>query len=215
MRPFARSDALIRLGFDHGFGTRTSADATVTGLVLAKQVHGTRLLRAPELAPGSEADALFTSVPDVAVGVVTADCVPLLLVDRERRGVAAVHAGWRGSAAGIAERSTRAFSSAIGADPADLIAVIGPHIGPCCYEVDAPVREAISEPGVFRPAKRPDHYFLDLWELNAQQLVRAGVLRESVFRVGACTACDPGRYLSYRRDGAGGRMLHFVRMSVP
>ena len=93
-----------------------------------------------------------------------------------------------------------------------MVAAIGPHIGPCCYEVDDPVRERIPDDAVFAPASRPGHYMLDLFELNRRQLVRAGVTR--IERVGGCTCCEPERYASYRRSGSGQRMLHWVRMPL-
>ncbi|MEM7213832.1 MAG: laccase domain-containing protein, partial [Pseudomonadota bacterium] len=88
-----------------------------------------------------------------------------------------------------------------------------PHIGACCYEVDEPVRSRIDDESVFEPV-REGHYMLDLFALNHAQLVAAGVPAENIERVGSCTCCTPGRYLSYRRDGSGGRLLHYVRKSV-
>ncbi len=157
------------------------------------------------------ADALVALEPGLAVGVFTADCVPILLAHREGRGVAAVHAGWRGSGAQVARIAARALAESLSCETAELIAAIGPHVGPCCYEVDLPVLRAIEEPVVFAPG-RPGHAQLDLGLLNQLQLLRAGLPVDAITRVGGCTCCDSTRYLSYRRDGAGGRMLHFVRM---
>ena len=140
----------------------------------------------------------------------TADCVPLLIAHPERRFVAAVHAGWRGSADGIAGQVVAELARRTSLAPGDLAVAVGPHIGPCCYEVDDPVRERIDDPGVFTAAGRPGHYMLDLYELNRRQLERAGALR--VERVGGCTACDPAGWPSHRRDASGARMLHWVRL---
>ncbi len=206
-------------------------------LTLATQVHGTGRLRAPLTGPSGQADALYTTEPGTAVGVRTADCVPLLLVDRGRRAVAAIHAGWRGSAAGIAERTVLGLQNELGVEPEAWIVVVGPHIGPCCYEVDEPVRQAVADgrvvsaadrpdlyrldepvrravadPRVFSAADRPGHYFLNLFELNRLQLLRAGVAAERIYRVGDCTYCHGEVYQSYRRDGTAGRMMHYVRM---
>jgi len=205
-------DALAALGIEHGLGTAASQDAQIEGLLTVRQVHGTRVLRVPADEPAAQADALFTEEPGVAVGVRTADCVPILLVDEGRRGVAAVHAGWRGTAAGMAEAAANALATALAVPAERLIAVLGPHIGPCCYEVDDPVRLAVRDTRVFRDAPRRGHYMLDLGELNTLQLLRAGLARERVHRVGGCTHCQPERYASYRRDGTGGRMLNWVRM---
>jgi polyphenol oxidase len=207
---FLHCPELLALGIEHGFGTRLSRDASVPGLVSVKQVHGVEVLRAPLSSEPASADALWTSQPGVAVSVRTADCVPILLVDQRKRGVAAVHAGWRGSAAGIAARAVAVLCRGIGAAPAELRATIGPHIGPCCYEVDRPVLEAIDDAEVFTPA-RPGHAYLNLLELNRRQLVRAGLTADSIRCVSGCTSCER-RFESYRRDRAAGRMLHYVRM---
>jgi hypothetical protein len=200
------------MGVEHGFGTRFSAEPAPADVHFAKQVHGTALARAP-FAAKPEADAVWTDVPGAAVGVVTADCVPILVAHASGRFVCAIHAGWRGSAARIAAKTVRALVAATGAKPAELVAAIGPHIGPCCYEVDAPVLAAIPERSVFRAAASPDHAMLDLFALNRAQLVGAGVPARAIERVGGCTACDPGLYFSYRRDRVSGRMLHWARVS--
>jgi hypothetical protein len=210
---FLRARVLDALGVAHGFGTRFSAGAAPPDAHFAKQVHGAALVRAPLARAGVEADALFATEPGTAVGVVTADCVPILIARRDGDLVCAVHAGWRGSAARIAARAVRGLVAASAVRPADLVAAIGPHIGPCCYEVDAPVIGAIPERSVFRPAARADRAMLDLFALNRLQLVGAGVPARAIERVGGCTACDPDLYVSYRRDRVSGRMLHWARVS--
>jgi YfiH family protein len=208
--PFLHSQELDALGVEHGFGTRASERARIPGLRMVRQVHGRRVLRVPPHSSDLEADALVTTEPGWTVAVRTADCVPILLVDRARRGVAAVHAGWRGSAARIAEHAVGALCEAIGAAPDELVAVIGPHIEPCCYEVDEPVRDQIDEESVFVPAKRPAHYWLDLERLNRLQPRRAGL--RTIANVGTCTYCNADRYTSYRRDGTGGRMINYIKL---
>ena len=208
--PFLRARGLDALGIEHGFGMLGSSEAAPPDVALARQVHGVALAQAPfERRP--EADAVWSAAPGAAVGVVTADCVPILIADAERRFVCAIHAGWRGTAARIAARTVRALVKATGTAPGALLAAIGPHIGPCCYEVDAPVLGAIPERSVFRPV-RPGHALLDLFALNRLQLVGAGVPALRIERVGGCTACDSTRYASYRRDKVAGRMLHFARV---
>lgn len=213
---FLRSSLLDALGVEHGFGTRHSVERTPDDVHLARQVHGVALARAPLASRrGVEADALWTDRPATAVGVVTADCVPILIADASGGVVCAVHAGWRGSAARIAALAVRALVGATGCKPGDLSAAIGPHIGPCCYEVDEPVLRAIPSLSVFRPAARPEHALLDLFALNRLQLVGAGVPARRIERVGGCTHCEPDLYASYRRERGSGRMIHFVRAREP
>jgi YfiH family protein len=209
---FERSTLLAALGIEHGFGTKQSLELTPADVHFAKQVHGTALARAPLPTPRSvEADALWTDAPAAAVGIVTADCVPILIAHASGRFIAAVHAGWRGSAARIATLTVRALVATTGCKPAELTAAIGPHIGPCCYEIDAPVLRAIPERSVFRPSGDPAHAMLDLFALNRLQLVGAGVPARRIERVGGCTACNPALYASYRRERGPGRLLHFAR----
>lgn len=205
-----RSPVLDALGIEHGFALRSApADAW-----RAQQVHGAELVRAPGIAVGTRADALWSSEPGCAVMIQTADCVPVLLVHRARRAIAAVHAGWRGSAAQIGRRSVAALCAALDAAPSDWLAVIGPHIGPCCYEVDEPVRSALRSPDAFAPAGRAGHYMLDLERVTRAQLERAGIAARDVTRIGGCTHCDPRGYPSFRRDGSGSRMFHWLRLPV-
>ena len=204
---FERSRLLEELGVAHGFGGIGSATAQIRNLSTPRQVHGSALVRAPLEHP-ARADAVWSDAPGTAVGVVTADCVPALLYSPRAKAVAAVHAGWRGSA----ERITQRVASDLGA--ADLVAAIGPHIGACCYEVDAPVRERLAMADAYTPASREAHWMLDLFAVNRAQLIAAGVAPAHVERVGGCTGCDAERYHSYRREGAGGRMLHWARSAM-
>ena len=161
-----------------------------------KQVHSARVREAIAGDCG-EGDALWTTAPDLAVLVVTADCVPVLLGGEGT--VAAVHAGWRGIAAGLVETAVEVLPLS----PMRLTAWIGPAIGPCCYEVgDEVAREVCAAAGadVTHPGRgaRPH---LDLAAAVAAQLARAGV--EDVRRVAACTRCSADRLASYRREGHG------------
>jgi YfiH family protein len=141
----------------------------------------------------------------------TADCVPLLLADESGRAVAVVHAGWRGSAQRVAEATVRCLEETVRCSPERFVAAIGPHIGPCCYEVDEPVREAVGDEPVFAPSNRAGHYRLDLFELNRRQLLRAGLRPGRVQSVAGCTSCEGTRFYSYRRDGQTGRLVHYIR----
>lgn len=192
-------------------------EAAPAGTFTCAQVHGARVLAVagdPPALSGTEGDALVTDRPGVAVGVRTADCLPILLSAPDGRAVAAVHAGWRGTLAGVAVAAVRTLSARYGAAPAALAARLGPCIRPCCYEVGPEVSAAVAErypdwaPRVLRPGPNGrDH--LDLAGLNRLQLEAAGLTE--VRDAGACTRCDPA-YDSHRRDGAGaGRMVSWVR----
>lgn len=178
----------------------------------ARQVHSARVLEARPGACG-EGDALYTAEPGVALAVVTADCVPVLLAGPG--GVAAVHAGWRGIAAGVVP-ATLERSLGPGDPPESWRAWIGPAIGACCYEVGEEVAGRIAEashPGVVvpGPGERPH---LDLAAAVRDQLEAAG-LRE-VVTVSACTRCDEERLWSYRRQGKGaGRNVAMIWRELP
>ena len=185
------------------------------------QVHGAAVFAVSAEGlpvPRPEGDALVTDRPGVAVGVVTADCLPVLLSGPGGRVVAAVHAGWRGTLAGVATAAVAEVESRYGVVPADLTALLGPCIRACCLEVGPEVSAAVREgfphwaervlsPGPHGPGAR-DH--LDIVALNALQLATAGV--RDVRDRGGCTRCDRARYHSYRRDGKGaGRMVSWIR----
>jgi YfiH family protein len=191
-------------------GRVASALAARGRLHLLKQVHGATVVEAPfEGRP--EADASLATAPGLLLGVETADCLPVLLVDPEEGRVAAVHAGWRGTLAGVAAAAVAALA-ARGSRPELLLAALGPGIGPCCYEVGEELRRAFGPQGAafFRPGPggRPH---LDLRAANVAQLERTGLRGERVHHVGECTSCHAERYYSYRRDGPGtGRMISYV-----
>jgi hypothetical protein len=174
-------------------------------LATPRQVHGTYVVEA-RADERPEADALVASRGGILVGVVTADCVPVLLVDRARRIAAAVHAGWRGMAAGVLE----AAAGAVGGRAIE--AAIGPAIGGCCYEVGPEVRAAfVARSGetalpAWHPGPRREH--VDLRTAARLLLAAAGVDETCV--LGPCTACG-GAHHSFRRDGSrAGRQLSFV-----
>jgi hypothetical protein len=193
----------------HGFGTRNAdIPGLFANLATLKQIHSSTCLSANGHAGLiSEGDALLENTPGAVVAVKTADCIPILLVDERRRAVAAVHAGWRGTAAGIAGRAVDAMREQFGSEPSDLHAAIGPGIGECCYEVGPDVAAQF---GRTAPGMAPRHY-LDLTGENRQQLLKAGVTEERIYASNLCTKCLSGDFHSFRRDReASGRLFSFA-----
>jgi YfiH family protein len=198
-------------------------------LVFVSQVHGRTVLHVAggPVATGAEADAIVSTVPGRVIVVRVADCVPILLADTRRRVVAAVHAGWRGTCAGIAQETVKAIE-ALGIPPTDLVAALGPSIGPCCYHVDARVRTSFlgGTSASAEASARPDaaawftesgegRWLLDLWKANVDQLESAGVPAGSISLAGVCTADNLDRCFSYRAEGpGGGRMVAAIQLSI-
>lgn len=180
----------------------------VKNLVLSHQTHTDIVLQvgraqagaglfAPELP---ECDALITNEPGVALAIFTADCTPIVLHDPVTGAVGAVHAGWRGTAAGIAGKAVAAMTRAYGCDPKKIRAAIGPNIGPCCFQTDADVPEAMVE--AFGAAAEPfirqvkEKYYVNLKAINELVLRRAGV--EHIEVSADCTVCQSHRFWSHR-----------------
>lgn len=173
-----------------------------------QQVHGNVVLRADEVTSDSRADAAIADKPGVVCAIQTADCLPVLLCHRHGRSVAAAHAGWRGLSAGILEQTVSAF----GARPDELLAWLGPAIGPAAFEVGADVFDAFtSADPAAATAFRPLHegkWLADLFTLARQRLARAGVT--AVYGGALCTYSDPQRFFSHRRDRVTGRQAAFI-----
>lgn len=184
--------------------------------VWLRQVHGVQVLRlaadTPE-HPAEPADAAWTTEAGIACTVQVADCMPVLLATRDGRAVAAVHAGWRGLAAGVLDATVAALHDGAGVSPGELLAWLGPCIGPTAFEVGSDVlvafgRKAVpGEQPAFRWAPRPDgspRWRADLVPLAIERLRAAGV--DAVAHDGGCTVSESSRFFSFRRDGVTGRM---------
>lgn len=181
-------------------------------LVCVRQVHGAVVLAADEVEPNSEADALWCGRmrpdPRMVVGVLTADCVPILLCDRAASVVAAVHSGWKGTVANIAARTVETLVAA-GVSAADLLAAIGPCIEVAAFEVGEEVAQQFDPRFVDRGRGPKPH--VDLVACVRAQLEHAGIPSNQIERVGGCTHANPDLYFSYRRDGAGiGQQLSLI-----
>ncbi len=180
------------------------------------QVHGDRIVHAPSIDESRpvQADGAWTSSPGEALCIVSADCAPIWVAARERKALALIHAGWRGVVAGAVGNAIRALN-ALGVRSSSLSVAIGPHLGPCCFEVGPEVADQFRQTnGTLRPAEslligrqRTDSSALDLSAAILAQLDSAGVERGEVSIATACTRCTPGVLHSYRRNGRGGPLM--------
>ncbi len=173
-----------------------------------RQVHGDSVVRLESTRVDRVADASIATTPGRVCTVLTADCLPVLLCDRDGTRVAAVHAGWRGLAAGVLEATVDAMDCS----PGKLMAWLGPAIGPAAFEVGPEVHAAFvdADPGAasaFSPSPA-GRWLADLWALARLRLARRGI--GAVWGGGRCTWGDPGRFYSYRRDGRTGRMASLI-----
>jgi len=181
------------------------------------QVHGAevRCVGYADCGARLEGDGLITATPGIVLTILTADCVPLLMVDAKSRVAAALHAGWRGTLAGIAAAGVDAMV-ALGASPAGIRAALGPSIGPCCFEVDADLAARFADR--FDHAAHHIHSgragkaFIDLRGVLYGQLVRCGLDSDAIASVGPCTRCAGDRYFSRRASGGNltGLQLSYI-----
>lgn len=173
-----------------------------------QQVHGIDVVQVDRAAGNCTADAAFTCVAGVVCAVQIADCLPVLFCDRAGTRVAAAHAGWRGLSAGVLEQTV----SALGVSPRELMAWLGPAIGPQKFEVGSDVFESLTADDTAAKAAfkslREEKWLADLYALARHRLSRAGMT--SVFGGGLCTFSDPGRFFSHRRDRVTGRQGAFI-----
>lgn len=215
------------------------ADPGAWRLVTQRQVHSDLIHHVTAAAARPTGDGLITDVPGLLLGVQTADCLPVLLVDTKRRAVGAFHAGWRGTLQRIVEKGVGEMRRQFGSVPAELRAAIGPGIHSCCYQVGEEVREKFHSqfayagevfrevresnpvhekyPLLFLHARPPGHgpeetlLYLDLVAANTRQLLDAGVPAESISALPLCTSCRTDLLFSYRKEkGVVGRLLGVV-----
>ena len=190
--------------------------ADVNALVKNHQIHGdtVRPVTRADVMPSSEtpgtfeADGLITGEPGVCLTIFSGDCIPVLLYDPVGRCIAAVHAGWRGTAIGAAARAAEAMVRDYGCNPNHILAAIGPGIGPCCFETHADVPDGLrsrlgkdAEPFI-RPLPKAGKFSVDLKGANARWLERVGVRPEHIAICSACTACKLDEFWSHRLQGS-------------
>ncbi len=189
--------------------------------VSALQVHGDHVHEVEaranqgwtEVDMSLKADALVTNITGVVLTILTADCVPLLIVDPVHRAIGAVHAGWRGTQQEITRKTIETMGRLYGTQPADLIVGIGPAIGGCCYEVGEEVVNHFRAYPHAITTQNHGKYLLDTRQINAQQLTSLGVPPEQIEISPICTACEHERFFSYRADGGtAGRFMSCIML---
>lgn len=210
----------------HAFCTRTGEKGVLEALgvpegrlLTLRQVHkadvlvfegDTRILTHP-----LPYDAVVTNKKRAALAISTADCLPILMIDRSKKVIAAVHAGWRGMWRGVVQRAARTMMEAFESAPADILAGIGPGIGPCCYEVGTEVvslfQNSSDIPQEFIQ-KREGRTYLDLSRAAQLELIQVGIPPENIEAIPLCTACRQDLFFSYRRDGETGRQVSFIML---
>jgi hypothetical protein len=234
----------------HGFTTRRSGDfgngapdaeslrrlgAEGMRLKTVRQIHSNRVYVLNEACARDtperpEADGLLTALAGQVLGVRTADCLPLLLIDRRGQAIATVHAGWRGTRQAIAAKAVQSMQANFGSEPEALEAAIGPGIAVCCFEVGCEVAEqfdpslVVSPPPKASQSRSPADLpgssaedpsvqprpHVDLVEANRRQLLEQGIPAHRIWSTDQCTCCQTGSFFSYRRDGDAARMLAFA-----
>jgi YfiH family protein len=189
-------------------------------IVTVNQVHGDAIVSVDEKnyqdVKSVQADAIITNTPGIAIGVETADCVPVLLLDPARRAIAAIHAGWRGMAKKIIQKTAAKMQSQFGSDLTRMIAAIGPAIGPECYEVDEPVMGPMRDAFPFwrevTSPRKAGRWSLDLVKTGRLELARIGLEEKNVHALGLCTSCRKDLFYSFRSEGRTGRMLSVIML---
>ena len=186
-------------------------------IVTMKQVHGDDLIEVKEtnVKEAGEADGMVTDARNTFLGVLTADCVPILFLARQQKIVAVVHAGWRGTLKGIAGKTVKLFLESYSVLPSELEVALGPSIDACCYEIGRDVAQPLiehwAELATSSIENRDHQSYLDLRNLNRAILHRAGIPQSQIFRVGPCTSCAKAEFFSYRRERKEtGRQISFI-----
>ncbi|MFA5073384.1 MAG: peptidoglycan editing factor PgeF [Nitrospirota bacterium] len=191
-------------------------------LVTVEQIHGETIVTADErnyqTMKSVQADAMITNIPGIAIGVETADCVPVLLVDPALRAIAAIHAGWKSTVLNIVGKTVYRMQDTFGSDPSTIIAGIGPAIGPECYEVDEPVMTKVKQAFPFWDQIATEHgngrWHLDLVKTTMKELAQTGIQEWNIHTIGLCTSCRRDLFYSFRAEGRTGRMLSVIMLNV-
>jgi len=197
----------------------------VAQFFVVNQVHGEKILTIDRpladlvVHEPPQFDAIITDQPGVAIGIKTADCVPIFFVDKVKRIIGVAHAGWRGTSLAIATKLVDTLITGFACRADDIIAAIGPAIGPCCYQVDEPVFDAMTthkdRESFFSPAAEKGKWMLDLPLANRLQIIGKGIPDRNIYMADCCTSCNRDMFYSHRGEaGNTGRQLNFIMLTV-
>ena len=182
------------------------AGFNVDNLTSNIQIHSDLVTKIDEdnIATKTEADAIITDLKNVPLLVFTADCVPVAFIDTKNKAIGLAHAGWRGTYEEISKKTINTMKKEYNTDPKDVVCVIGPSIGPCCYEVSNELIEKFNTVFTNTDEKyytmKKDAGMLDLWAINKHSIESSGVLSENIINLKICTSCENDRFHSYRKD---------------
>jgi len=181
-------------------------------LILLDQMQQDQILLLKEpimtLPSPLEYDAFITNSPNRFLGILTADCLPIFVIDQKKRVIAGIHAGRRGTALHIATKVLREMEEEFFCSSEDLLITLGPSIGPCCYEIDEKVFLPEWEP--FSTSSGRGKWMVDLAGINITEMKKEGIPEEQIYRVDLCTSCHHDLFFSYRKEGRTGRQLSFI-----
>lgn len=200
-----------------------SFNIEVPQFFVVNQIHGEKILVIDRPLAGftvpepPQFDAIITDQPGIAIGIKTADCVPVLFADKAKRIIAVAHAGWRGTALAIAASVVDVLITRFGCRAEDLVAAVGPAIGPCCYQVDEPVLAAMKthsgRKSFLSAGGERGKWMLDLSLANKLQIVGKGIPDGNISVANYCTSCHRDMFYSHRGEGGNtGRQLNFIML---
>lgn len=181
-----------------------------------KQTHSdiVNIIKKENIGKIKEGDALVTNLKKTPLLVFVADCVPVAIVDPKKEAVALCHAGWRGTYSKITQKSIENMEKLYGTNPEDLVCVLGPSIGPCCYEVSKDLIEKFNTIITNRDEKfyiiKESKYYLDLWKVNELILTSCGVKKENIVNLNICTSCNSDKFHSYRKHNQTTKRLGMI-----
>ncbi|WP_414698639.1 peptidoglycan editing factor PgeF [Peptacetobacter sp. AB845] len=171
-----------------------------------KQIHSdiVRIIKKDDIGVTEEADAMITDIPQIPLMIYTADCVPIVLVDTNKKIIADIHAGWRGTYAEIVVKTIKSMLNNFGTNPEDIVCIIGPAIGSCCYEVSKDLVDKFNTIVTNKDFKfyiiKEDRFHIDLTKINSYLLEKCGVKKENIHNLNICTSCQNDKFYSYRKD---------------